>query len=193
MAVKPILFSGPMVRALLEGRKTQTRRVLKEPPRGFPIPRLDTSFAPGDLLWVRETWGHDGRDLDEVRRGVESDGPFRGPYYATDADWFDNATIQRKPSIHMPRWASRLTLCVTNVRVQRVQYISGEDVEAEGVVIPDEHRGDLHSPSRWGPDHFRPLWDDLNEKRGYGWDANPWVVALTFTVHRCNVDFLEAR
>lgn len=198
MTDKPIIFSGPMVRALLEGRKTQTRRVLKPQP-GFrggvgdesdptawgwedeygdhvPVTAIRLPYAPGDRLWVRETWTHFGDAVWSVM-----DARMRGPgelVYRADEDspgavWF--------PSIHMPREFSRLTLVVTDVRVQRVQEISEEDAMAEGC-----------NPVRWAMqtprDHFEELWDSINAKRGYGWDANPWVAALTFTVHKANID-----
>lgn len=222
MADKPIIFSGEMVRAILDGRKTQTRRVLSRSwpvlgtswrgkqfdaawaglrwgeavsrgsyialpwchPNDEPTPseecgvyRVRPPFAVGDRLWVRETWGHDGPDLDAVRRGVESDGPSCGPYYMADGNWFDNHTVKKLSPIHMSRWASRITLTVTDVRVERVQDISEEDASAEGVT-----RG--FSGGAWGEEglieDFAALWDSINEKRGFGWDPNPWVVALTF-------------
>jgi hypothetical protein len=166
MTDRPILFSGPMVRALLEGRKTQTRRVHKAPTglehlAGSVLPR----FEVGDRLWTRETWA------------PKTNGFLYG------ADWLPSAYDGLKPwrpSIFMPRRASRLTLTVTDVRVQRVQDISATDAEEEGV------RCDM-SP-RTFVDHFHRLWDSLNASRGYGWEANPWVVALTFTVARQNID-----
>jgi len=106
---------------------------------------------------------------------------------------------QWKPSIHMPRWASRLTLEVTEVRVQKVQEITDSDALAEGVyqILADDghplHRAAFDRSQTWGPDGpdreqkyagardaFAALWDSLNAKRGYGWDVNPWVWALTF-------------
>jgi hypothetical protein len=219
MVVRPIIFSAPMVRALLEGRKTQTRRAWKaQPPddwRPFGYgevhgtdrdgeydpdkvigwgPHDDDGiayrapYAPGDLLYVREAWGHDAPDLDACRRGIESDGPSFGPYYMADGNWADNHTIRRRPSIHMPRWASRLTLAVTDVRVQRLQKISEEDAADEGVnpvLIPPDGGS---CPCVEG---FRELWGTLH---GPGaWAMNPWVVAVTFDVHKANVDqFVEA-
>lgn len=92
----------------------------------------------------------------------------------------------------MPRWASRITLEVTDVRVQRVQDISEEDARAEG--MPEPYLGDNDPPHEEMATmidrrrQFRNLWNTLNAKRGFGWDGNPWVVALTCTVHACNVD-----
>ena len=199
MAIKPILFSVPMVRALLEGRKTQTRRVLKPQPEHLQVydwkgERLHESeyrhwcwkghvgadnwasitdqlgpflpYVAGDLLWVRESHAFDGP---LVR------------YQATD----DIHPLRRVRSpIHMPRWASRLTLKVTDVRVQRVQNISTDDCYDEGV------RCDMSA--RTVIDHFRILWDSLNAKRGFGWDDNPFVAAYTFEVIKANVDQIQS-
>ena len=174
MTERPILFSGPMVRALLEGRKTQTRRVMKPQPKGMA--RLDTGGSwplasgsefmrcpygvPGDRLWVRESW----RKADSMTESV---------FYRADEEW--NAGAGWKPSIHMPRWASRLTLEVTGVKVERVQEISERDAVAEGMPpsVPDQATA---------VEIFEELWDSINEARGYGWSVNPWVWALTFRV-----------
>jgi hypothetical protein len=91
----------------------------------------------------------------------------------------------------MPRWASRLTLTVTDVRVQRVQEISEADAVAEGVTPseePNEMKWEHYAPHGVA---FRTLWDSLNAKRGYGWDANPWVAAYTFTATRQNIDQVQ--
>lgn len=178
MVDRPILFSGPMVRAILEGRKTQTRRVVK----GNPYIAKPMPYAPGDRLWVRETchtyhWDHprsvyradfdDGKKPCRVRKQIES--------YEVGR-W--------TPAIHMPRWASRLTLVVTDSRVQRLQDVSEEDARAEGVERPIMP----HWPGYPYRSAFRGLWNDLNAKSGYGWDENPWVVAVTFTPHQVNID-----
>jgi len=140
-------------------------------------------YAPGDRLWVREncaTWGdHEAiyRADDAVEYGLAvSDGKF-------GAKW------KARPSIHMPRWASRLTLTVTDVRVQRLHAISEADAIAEGIKLHgDFFTGYGKAADQWmGPlDSFASLWISLH---GYeGWDENPWVVALTFTVQRGNID-----
>jgi hypothetical protein len=215
MSDRPILFSGPMVRALLEGRKTQTRRVLK--PQPYPLEGqpgfwnasgvvggricisdrhlLDLHHKPkaGDCLWVRESIGRRAASFlgIEAKNGVES-----AFYIADDADVVnaDGFNIcpwwKRKggiPGIHMPRWASRLTLTVTDVRVQRLQEISKEDVIAEGCHERDGQPlvgviNGWHEP-------YAALWDTIN---GPGaWDANPWVVAVTFSVTKGNIDEVE--
>jgi len=152
-------------------------------------------YMPGDLLWVRERWSDDLLAPGEVY------------YYATALDdgllADEVAEIRWKPSIHMPRWASRVTLEVTDVRVQRLQEISQEDARAEGVATEewDDWRENVTaigmpegSYIETERDLFRDLWDNINAKRGYGWDTNPWVIALTFVVHQMNIDeFLAQR
>lgn len=194
----PILFSGPMVRAILDGTKTQTRRAVKPQPRDVPDGsyvdaynhtsdwcfwsadnRLVNSVGPidktcmwrcpygkpGDLLWVRETWAK--RCADAEQFGTEE-----VLYKATSMLIVPPAW---KPSIHMPRWASRITLRVTDVRVQRVQEISEEDAIAEGC------RGELRGDTIYPPHaQFAELWDSINAKRGHSWESNPWVWAVTF-------------
>lgn len=207
MTDRPIIFSAPMVRALLEGRKTQTRRLIKPQPiwdygalgiedkagrwifcanteRGFadglPRSRFKMPYAPGDRLYVRETWSammNGGWTIADARRRMfnekivyRADG--RG-YEEGDGWW---------SSIHMPREFSRLTLTVTEVRVQRLQGISAEDCTAEG--IPFEP--DALAPAEWSISRFADLWNSLHAPDA--WDANPWVVALTFTVQHGNID-----
>lgn len=206
MRERPILFSAPMVRAILSGQKSMTRRVVKPQPEAIPQhvwrPRdlgpnrqfwwpcsavrqmVDLgemrSFCPygvpGDRLWVRETWRHwPVRDGADQREGLD--------YRATDEDDFEypvNESIFKwRSPIHMPRWASRLTLTITDVRVERVQDINDDDAIAEGIPDYPDFKGDCPV------DDYRELWDSLNAARGYGWDANPWVWALTFSVADC--------
>lgn len=248
MTVRPIIFSASMVRALLAGSKTMTRRVLKPQPvqndaglwtldlgrRGFSqtgdVPatmreRGWLRFAPGDLLWVREnhtihTWDEDGafrfsyeadgarswfidmpedyhERLDQRLRkaGVALDE--HGNFAFTDAQ----RRLLNRPSIFLPRDASRLTLAVTAVKVDRLQDISEADAIAEGIhPLPQQSAAD---PSAWwesapgqhqartAVESFQLLWNSIN---GPGaWEANPWVVALTFTVHHANVDAMPAK
>lgn len=187
MTDRPILFSEPMICALLEGRKTQTRRVLTNGAAHDAVAVFGPDFLelPGnrDLLPIRAITG----DRLWVRETHAIDGP-RVRYFATD----DVHALRRKrPSIHMPRWASRLTLVVGSVRVQKVQDISEHDARAEGV--DSLEIGTARNPMRLGyRAAFRELWDHLNDLRGFGWDANPWVCALTFTVHHCNIDWMGA-
>lgn len=210
MADKPIIFSAPMVGALLDGRKSMTRRVLKpqpESPRvagaclmgdqwvftgrdGSPLGPIYMPYAPGDRLWVKEAFVS-GFDVDDNGRAV---GERKVWYRATDSglSWYDpdsESTLDNPPwrsPRFMPRWASRLTLTVTDVRMQRVQDISDDDARAEGVQQVGEiwigGNGYAHSPQ----DAFMVLWREIH---GPGaWDANPWVAALTFTVRQGNID-----
>jgi hypothetical protein len=200
MTTRPILFSGPMVRALLDGRKTQTRRVLKPTAEAFETPK----FRRGDVLWVREAWcdvndhgiesvayraDGDVWGVDEARHDTLAD---KYLYATWAADLIGGIEGSWRPSIHMPRWASRLTLRVTDVRVQRVQEISEGDAVAEGIERDTDGWVDYQAPSVQccvtARDSFMTLWDSLNAPRGYGWDANPWVAAFTFEVIRKNVD-----
>ena len=181
MKERPILFSGPLVRAILEGRKTQTRRLVKPQPDGQPI--VDASDgawyvdggmwcrrcpfgAPGDRLWVRESF---------CPRYFDNGAP------AFAADWTgESADCVSKPkwtpSIHMPRALSRIDLEVTAVRVERLQDITEEDAAAEGVhPMP-------RPPRSGGPSHrcsFEVLWDEINGYRA-AWASNPWVWVVEF-------------
>lgn len=228
MGDKPILFSGPMVRALLEGRKTQTRCVLKpQPPKGADLVGLygpgltavfDTDkgadwtqrlrFIPGDRLWVREAFGYGQRPdpfegcvdgieyrADEAYLQEHDFLPLYRPKTPEGFCYGEVSTPGWRPSIHMPRWASRLTLLVTDVRVQRLQDISEEDAIAEGIDWDDGH-GRLHATARIA---FANLWDSINgnskDKDGNrlpcAWGDNPWVVAVTFDPVLQNIDTVK--
>jgi hypothetical protein len=199
MKDKPIIFSAPMIRALIAGRKTQTRRILK------PQPGVDGKFltltdaqralriSVGDRLWVRETWQYyDWTEDGEPGIRYAADNSTIFP--PTPDDWgdrltdiwaalsehenyaIDNRARDRKwrPSIFMPRWASRITLTVTDERVQLLQGIDHADAVAEGVGIYP------HSMS--AQKRYIQIWDRIN---GHGaWDSNPWVAAYTFTVEQ---------
>lgn len=169
-----ILFSVPMVRAILAGTKSQTRRIAKTAP-GYDhmTPPMEQCpyGKPGDRLWVRETWAPlriDGvGDVAAYRATCEND--------CFDALLIDGALLsvhvrKWKPSIFMPRLASRITLEVTEVRVQRLQDITEEDAKAEGVRACTTCR-----------DAFARLWDELNGERA-SWSSNPWVWCVTFSV-----------
>ena len=131
-------------------------------------------YRPGDRLWVRES-------IDRMSEQGDAEIGYM-------ADWpgDDPRGLGWRPSIHMPRWASRITLIVTEVRVQRLQAISRGDAMAEG--CPFSNMADGPDPRDW----YRDLWNDLNAKRGYGWDTNPWVVAVSFQVRAGNIDRLPA-
>lgn len=216
---RPILFSAPVVRAILEGRKTVTRRAVK----GFQIPTEDTAipvgdrqrwsaigqrdprygfcvfgsteqecakeleeYAPcpygrrGDRLWVREAWQADAQVNSVAPRDLSHGEPIRYP-----ADWDFRQTGcamikpgNIRPSIHMPRWASRILLEITDVRVERLQDISRADIRAEGLQCPPELASDDVSPNYrdWYPVAWRELW----ESTGGDWNANPWVWVVEF-------------
>lgn len=205
MKARPILFSGPMVRALLEGRKTQTRRVVKARRRdGSVYPAMHELVGepeivvccpygrPGDLLWVRETWG-------------PCDGGFC--YRASERECVKPDDGKWHSAIHMFRAASRLTLRITDVRVQRLRDICRDDAIAEGT---DFHKCptrqtqtsiDAQAAARSigmcahytaEIDYvggYQWLWESIN---GPGsWSANPWVWALTFDVIKANVDQVQ--
>jgi len=176
---RPILFSAPMVRAILEGRKTVTRRALKMP-HGFwetsatgelvPIPAKCPYGKPGERLWVREAHS--------LGLGFASQPLTHVTYRADMQEVGRNDEFNWRPSIHMPRWASRILLEITEVRVERLQSISRSDIRAEGVQCPPELASDDVSPNYrdWYPAAFRELWNST----GGDWDANPWVWVVEF-------------
>lgn len=188
MKERPILFSGPMVRAILEGRKTQTRRVVKPQPsepvtwgciggKGFGFIAGDEMLrcpygVPGDRLWVRESFSYDARWRYEwwQETGERPDIWYWADGNPTDGDW-----TKPKPSIHMPRSASRITLEVKSVRVERLQDITPEDAEAEGIdeFMREKKLGGYYTTA------FSRLWESIN---GPGsWEQNPWVWVIEFS------------
>lgn len=198
MTERPILFSAPMVRAILAGQKTQTRRVitgLPENPQnvrrcahyikcdapyrsGTVSLRIPLRTLEGDRLWVRETWCQpDPTQRDALYRADCDEGQLEMEREVR-REIGPGAYVPWKPSIHMPRWASRITLDATLVRVQRLQEISEADALAEGV-DPSEWTG---GPANDAPRAaFAELWDRINGKRpGCSWEANPWVRAVSF-------------
>lgn len=194
MKERPILFRSDMVRAILDGRKTQTRRVIKPQPNVDDVLRkrievglqLKCPFGMlGDKLWVRETHAvvpasayamstDDGNT--QIPHRVSPDGYYRAVY---KENWSRVRPGRWKPSIHMPRWASRITLEITDIRVERVQDISEVDAKAEGCepTIPPEYWGGATHKYRRS---FCLLWDSIYADRGYGWDKNPWIWCVSF-------------
>ncbi|MFD2297726.1 hypothetical protein QRO11_15540 [Paracidovorax citrulli] len=201
MADRPILFSAPMVRALLAGTKTQTRRVWKLPrgcqwyaelggesegwvidpgqPWWLHVDEFRCPYGqPGDRLWVREAWrtvaeadALPPRDLNEAHRiWNEADAPHQP------------GAGKLRPGMFMPRWASRITLEITAVRVERLQDISREDAMAEGIVIqPDGGYGLADTTHYHATDprqSYFSLWEAINGPGNV--EANPWVWAVTF-------------
>lgn len=195
MRERPILFSAPMVRAILEGWKTQTRRVVKNPDNFGCLTgdcphqlqeECDAALRercpyglPGDLLWVRETCIISPKRFDGVRsdsyNATDPDGDGRIVQYLAstpDTDAARDYGLKVTPSIFMPRWASRITLTITNVRVERLQDISRGDAMAEGCPFPNMETGP--DPRQW----YAELWDQIN---GIGaWESNPWVWVVSF-------------
>jgi hypothetical protein len=201
MKERPILFSGEMVRAILGNRKTQTRRVVKlnpdDPMSGAPrsfrayeildgkhqgrfgFDNEDGEYVcpygePGDRLWVRETFNLLAINVNGTDYNPEN-------YRATRT--LPDPVGGWRPSIHMPRWASRITLVVTDVRVERVRTISEDDAIAEGLLhdscgwyVP----GNPNIGSPTAKMAFGQLWHNINAKRGFGWDVNPWVWVIEF-------------
>lgn len=175
MKERPILFSGAMVRAILEGRKTQTRRLVKpqaakitesqERGRFFWFESDDDGAVtegrcpygqPGDQLWVRETWRRVGDMPDS-----QCTGPRDAMFHATATE-AEHAIFKWKPSIHMPRWASRLTLRITDVRVQRLKDISEQDAIAEGATSKPNCNGFRSMYDGWSMD-----WPTTEPERGW--------------------------
>jgi hypothetical protein len=197
MKERPILFSAPMVRAILDGRKTQTRRVIKKiekvPARylgwkhngwafykdDFPAggmaacPFMCPYGVPGDRLWVRETWQGYRKTSYEYDEWASMESPKDRhewpfePAYKADGKNFPDKWL---PAIHMPREFSRITLEIKAVRVERLQDISERDCCAEGVGSPVTR--DLKRPK------FQALWQSINGHQS--WDANPWVWVIKF-------------
>ena len=225
MKERPILFSAAMVRAILEGRKTQTRRVMKPQPdddgkiivgkiggnrgvayvgnstSGGIVTRVPCPYGrPGDLLYVRETWQAWDRVSVEYnewerwtreRRGGLSFDAYREEHGNPSSIEYRATSNSRgpwTPAIHMPRWASRITLRLTDVRVERVQDISEEDAIAEGITGPHDvgYRA-YRVPGDSKPRYSSAVaaFEAINTERDCGWDANPWVWVLVFEpVHK---------
>lgn len=249
MSDHPILFSTDMVKAILSGKKTQTRRIVKPQPTlersplssdpgllfKVPAPKGMAGHdmlgrknmiercphgQPGDLLWVRETfkywnWTEDGmpwikyaaddkslffdscipdewcEKLENIWVNLSDPENYKIDSTARDRKW--------RPNIFLPRWASRLTLKTTDIRIERVQDISEEDAKAEGVKLvgawirtQDKLYEDYLDRTGVGllsaKESFQTLWDSINSKSGHSWDKNPWVWVIEFEVINKNID-----
>ena len=208
MTDKPILFSAPMVRAILEGRKSQTRRIIKPQPDavldgepywhiggyrtrvGAKNPFFCPYGQPGDRLWVRETCRAEElpSGLDGVRYLADDCFiPIENTEAASDA-WLSLAAYGQRlsghhkcrkvPAIHMPRWASRITLEITGIRMERLQDISESDAMAEGWARRDDLTSDDEVHREAAREWFMDIWESIN---GPGsWCANPWVWVVEF-------------
>ena len=220
MSVKPILFTTEMVRAILDGRKTVTRMVVNyKHLRGLEnltaekIQRACTApYRPGDVLWVRETWCfYCGVYWHKAGLEVDENGDCKDGFWVNDISepsgkkWVATKAPDRwRPSIHMPREAARIFLRVTNVRVERLQDISGKDAKKEGIKpihfdgciacgagyphYPEcdyehcENYQNFYGDWRWIVP-FAELWDSTikaADRKLYGWNANPWVWVIEF-------------
>lgn len=180
MSDRGIIFSAPMVRALLASRKTQTRRLAR-------AENGKRAISPGDRLWVRETWAcHPSTDAQKPRDIApdcwpvlyNADGGVRRPD-ATALGLTREEVTRLRPSLFMPRWASRIWLAVSNVGTERLQDIDEIDALAEGV-----ERSNFASYR----DAYKGIWSKLHAKPGTRWADDPWVTVLTFVVHRGNID-----
>lgn len=214
----PILFSTPMVQAIQENRKDKTRRLnnlqeinLKPDDWIFQgwvndskqlkaffenkntplVQSVKCPWKPGDRLWVRETWAwNPSRNCEQECMSCKTVWKDEMGCFAYRAS-VDNIVADEwkwKPSIHMPKSAARIWLEVTDVRVERLQEITVEDVISEGLEADNEIRNpDLSTHESiknwnlaWAHHVFRELWDHLNAKRGYGWETNPWLWVVSF-------------
>jgi hypothetical protein len=195
MSDRPILFSSPMILALLAGRKAQTRRVLKDQEtwervgekilRRWPNQKSGTPHKIGDRLWVRESLNAfltHGAEHQTCHYPADHTAVPAPPSRPRDASGRALWAWQRQsiPSIHCPRWASRLTLTVTDVRVQLLQEISEEDAIAEGWPPPVDPIGG--GPINW----FARLWNEINGPQA--WHDNPFVACYSFEVRKGNID-----
>lgn len=207
MTERPILFSAPMVNAILEGRKTQTRRIADfehkshwgDTPlsllhvHGEAVPRvavgrylteIEAYGAIGDTLWVRENFRF-GTGYDNVKPSAVPKEPFVKVWYEADGDTPPHGFGKQRPSIFLPRYFSRLTLRITDIRVERLQSISEEDAQAEGAAY---HNGGEIGHSGWRHDlkdvhptarqSFGRLWCEINGRES--WDSNPFVWVIGF-------------
>lgn len=210
MAIKPILFNTEMIRAILDGRKSCTRRILKHDveailnsPYHKEHPEVEDEqiisklcippYQPGDILYVRETWCEYGdlNDSDQIIDGTEkyyyrADGENPTPYnyflvHRNGNDEHRDFPVWH-PSIHMPKEAARIWLKVTNVRVERLQEITADGIRNEGLSSAAVHCGDMEIALK----EWENLWNSTIKKSDldrYGWDASPWVWVIEF--ERC--------
>jgi len=196
MTDRPILFSAEMVRAILDGKKTQTRRKMSVQPWPDALVTVEHYHptvidrhgdmqpgkeifgahwddgecglrcrygATGDQLWVRETWAGHAPGIDYAADFAVICPPQAGPW---------------RPSIHMPRWASRITLRITDIRVERLQDISEDDARAEGCPYPAERAGRFVDRDETAKTWFKSLWNSINGRGA--WEENPWVWVVAF-------------
>jgi hypothetical protein len=204
---RPIIFSAPMVRALLDGRKSQTRRYqFDDKGRLTTWGKLAVEWANGQRdqrVYVRESWAvkrfepcmeheRDWQSLIAPTIRYLADGTEIAMSHgdrSTGRGIYHGPVEKGKPSIHLPRWASRLTLIVTDVRVQRLNDISEADAMAEGAGLAGDNTE--YGDERNYCEGFQAIWESLHGPEA--WAANPWVVAISFKTIRANIDAPEAR
>ena len=230
MKERPIIMGAESVRAILEGRKTQTRRVVKATVNGnkpvnlceagrceFAVNRLgkcvnfyhkdsgfymgaaQQTYEVGDRLWVRETAIISPKNFDDKRfcNSTDNEGDARIVQYLATSPCTDGAKfygLKPKSPLFMPRWASRITLEIIDIRVERLQDISVQDAKDEGIRIHANgckdglaygcYNGDdcVNNVCRQPIEYYKQIWNSLNAKRGYPWEKNPWVWVISFKV-----------
>ena len=191
MEKKPVIFSGEMVKAILEGRKTQTRLVIKPQPKlktynnpeqkfwiwkdcnwldggiGLPSSGIEdhAPYKPGDVLYVKETWRSIG---------------FVASFFEYKADFPHESVIPWKSPILMPKRAARIFLRVVDVSVERLQKITSTDMWNEGCLPENINQEEIGVHDEWLQKYWIPLWNRTNAKRGYTWESNPWVWVIEF-------------
>jgi hypothetical protein len=192
MKERPILFNALMVRAILDDRKAMTRRVVKPQPEAVELGKpcwkaksgihtyktiypFDCPYGQAcDRLWVRETWATDAKNMDDARAKTEDVyGPGAVYYRASEAHPYEIGLFWRS-AIFMPRWACRIVLEITDVRVERLQDISEEGADDEGADFATD--GLIGNTFR---ERFKYLWDIINGKK-FSWQSNPWVWVIQF-------------
>jgi hypothetical protein len=232
MTDRPIIFSAPMIKALLDGEKTQTRRVIepckKDIREGDVIVswpadafirkclRFHPKHRVGDRLWVKEKYSIVPSTAYRMSEGVQQTvNPNDKDFAAVYAAGWERSKPYWKSPMFMPRWASRITLTVTDVRVQKAHDITGDDAIAEGIetdlldmcfIARDYTSTDEKWFYTWPnafndggerfcdtADHacirsYQTLWNSINSKRGYEWETNPWISVIAFDVALKNID-----
>lgn len=192
--MKPILFNTEMVKAILDGRKTMTRRIIKYPSFGYfenEPPKVKCNYKVGDILYVRETY------MEHRTHFIPNGLPNPHILYKANYDNLESSMMscgidQWKPSIHMPKIYARLFLRVTDVRVELLQDISSKQIVKEGVrtgvithylkQMPFDSEEYIHEAHTMA---FRDIWDSTIKPKDlslYGWEANPWVCVIEFEV-----------
>jgi len=176
--MKGILFKQPMIKAIINGSKTQTRRVIKPQPAsdetmssGFSL-LFHPRYRVGEVVYIKEAWAtYRANDDWTIPQIPKTATVF---YKLDDPDGFSPIGKWRSP-LFMPAWAARYFIKITDVRTERLEEITEDDAQSEGVTRPPNYSLTPHY-QQW----FRVLWDTINKQKGYGWDDNPWVWVYCF-------------